>query len=158
MQHHERLVTRLQRMHPGMVLERLQQRTDELSRQLALGIRGKLQTGRQQQLMLTQRLRSAVPVARVTQYNGIVSAARFRLTNAMRHRLQTTTSRLSVAAGELHAVSPLATLERGYAVIQHADNGAVLRNAADIAEGDRIQARLARGILQARVEKILRKP
>ena len=45
MQRHERLTARLQRMHPGIVLERLQQRTDELSRQLALAMRGNLQTG-----------------------------------------------------------------------------------------------------------------
>lgn len=156
-QRHERLVARLQRTHPGIVLQRLQQRTDELSRQLALAMRGNLQTGRQYQQLLTQRLRSAVPAARVAQCNNIVSAARLRLANAIRHRLQLTGSRLSIAAGELHAISPLATLERGYAVVQHADSGAVLRNAADVVEGDRIQARLARGILQARVEKILRK-
>lgn len=157
MQRLERLAARLQRAHPGMVLERLQQRTDELTRQLALAMRGNLQNSRQHQQVLIQRLRSAVPAARITRYGSIVSAAQLRLVNAIRHRLQMTAGRLSVAAGELHAISPLATLERGYAVVQHADSGRLVRSASDVAEGDRIQARLAQGILEARVEKILRK-
>jgi len=157
MQRHERLAARLQRTHPGIVLERLQQRTDELNRQLALAMRGNLQNSRQRQQMLIQRLRSAVPAARITRCSSVVSAAQLQLVNAIRHRLQMTAGRLSVAAGELHAVSPLATLERGYAVVQHADSGRLVRSANDVVEGDRIQARLARGILEARVEKILRK-
>jgi exodeoxyribonuclease VII large subunit len=157
MQRHERLAARLQRTHPGIVLERLQQRTDELSRQLALTMRGNLQNSRQRQQMLIQRLRSAVPAARITQYSSVVSAAQLRVVNAIRYRLQMTTGRLSVIAGELHAVSPLATLERGYAVVQHADSGRLVRGANDVVAGDRIRARLARGILEARVEKILRK-
>jgi exodeoxyribonuclease VII large subunit len=157
MQRHERLAARLQRTHPGIVLERLQQRTDELSRQLVLAMRGNLQSSRQRQQMLMQRLRSAVPAARITQYSSVVSAAQLRLVNAIRHRLQMAAGRLSMAAGELHAVSPLATLERGYAVVQHADSGRLVRSVNDVVKGDRIQARLARGILEARVEKILRK-
>jgi exodeoxyribonuclease VII large subunit len=155
---HGQLLARLERAHPGTVLRQLQQRTDDLCRQLAVAMRANLQRHRQREQVLNHRLQSAVPAARVARYIGIVNTSRLRLANAIRQRLQIDISRLSVAAGELHAVSPLATLERGYAVVQHAGTGAVLRNVNDIAEGDRIQARLAQGTLHARVEKILRKP
>ncbi len=51
----------------------------------------------------------------------------------------------------LNAVSPLATLERGYAIVSTED-GEILRNAADVAPGTLIEARLAHGSLRAKVE------
>ena len=53
----------------------------------------------------------------------------------------------------LHSVSPLATLERGYAIVLDAEGRAVTQ-AGDLAVGDEIRARLSRGGFTARVEKI----
>ena len=47
-------------------------------------------------------------------------------------------------------VCPLATLERGYAIVTRAD-GSVLQDAAEARAGDEIEARLRRGSLKARV-------
>jgi exodeoxyribonuclease VII large subunit len=51
----------------------------------------------------------------------------------------------------LNAVSPLATLDRGYAIVI-GDEGAILRDAADARPGTLIEARLARGVIRAKVE------
>jgi exodeoxyribonuclease VII large subunit len=51
----------------------------------------------------------------------------------------------------LHAVSPLATLERGYAIVQ-IEGGDILRNAAHAKPGTLIEARLAKGRIRAKVE------
>ncbi|GHS87846.1 exodeoxyribonuclease 7 large subunit [Actinomycetota bacterium] len=51
-------------------------------------------------------------------------------------------------AAQVRALSPAATLERGYAVVQRAD-GAVLRDPADVSAGDALRVRLARGELGA---------
>ena len=51
----------------------------------------------------------------------------------------------------LNAVSPLATLDRGYAIVS-VEGGAILRNAADAAPGTIIDARLAHGSIRAKVE------
>lgn len=53
---------------------------------------------------------------------------------------------------QLAALSPLAILERGYALIFNAD-GTVVKDAKDVEAGGEISARLARGTLTARVEK-----
>ena len=45
----------------------------------------------------------------------------------------------------LDAVSPLATLGRGFAVVSRADDGALLRDARRRRPGTEIEARLARG-------------
>ena len=52
---------------------------------------------------------------------------------------------------QVAALSPAATLERGYAVVQRAD-GAVVRSPDDVAPGELVGVRLARGAIEARVE------
>jgi exodeoxyribonuclease VII large subunit len=52
----------------------------------------------------------------------------------------------------LNAVSPLATLDRGYAIVS-TEAGGILRDAAHAKPGTIIEARLARGRLRAKVEE-----
>jgi exodeoxyribonuclease VII large subunit len=51
----------------------------------------------------------------------------------------------------LHAISPLATVARGYSILQHAD-GRIVRNVDDAATGETLRARLHDGQLRLRVE------
>ena len=53
--------------------------------------------------------------------------------------------RLALAARTLDAVSPLATLGRGFAVVSRVADGTLLRDAAQAPVGTEIEARLARG-------------
>ncbi|WTM16227.1 exodeoxyribonuclease VII large subunit [Isoptericola halotolerans] len=53
-------------------------------------------------------------------------------------------------AGQVRALSPASTLDRGYAVVQRGD-GAVVRDAAEVAAGDAVRVRLATGALDAEV-------
>jgi exodeoxyribonuclease VII large subunit len=48
-------------------------------------------------------------------------------------------------------VSPLATLERGFAIVTRVDDDSLVRAAADTRAGDEIRTRLGRGALRARV-------
>jgi exodeoxyribonuclease VII large subunit len=59
-------------------------------------------------------------------------------------------TRYGHAVERLQAASPLAILERGYAIVTGPD-GAVLREAVAVTAGDRLRVRLARGALGARV-------
>ena len=59
--------------------------------------------------------------------------------------------RLRGLARSLHAVSPLATVARGYAILQH-DDGRIVRSVGDAAAGDALDARLVDGRLRVRVE------
>jgi exodeoxyribonuclease VII large subunit len=52
----------------------------------------------------------------------------------------------------LNAVSPLATLDRGYAIVLD-EHGKILRDAADAADGAIIEARLAAGRIRAKVQR-----
>ncbi|HEU5326193.1 MAG TPA: exodeoxyribonuclease VII large subunit [Candidatus Limnocylindria bacterium] len=66
---------------------------------------------------------------------------------AERRRLQ-----LDAAAEGLRTLSPMATLDRGYAIARTAD-GAILRDASVVAAGDALQVVLGRGTVETRVER-----
>jgi exodeoxyribonuclease VII large subunit len=61
-------------------------------------------------------------------------------------------SALDRAAARLQALSPRATLARGYAIVRAGD--AVLRDASEVAAGARVEVELAHGALGARVEDV----
>jgi exodeoxyribonuclease VII large subunit len=75
------------------------------------------------------------------------------LSRHMQHRIAVLRSRWSIVTRTLDAVSPLATLHRGYAIVTDAQN-LVLTDATQIAVGMQINARLAIGNLVARVDAV----
>ena len=71
---------------------------------------------------------------------------------AMRNLLLRRRSRLDQLEHQLKALSPVAILERGYALVFDSA-GKLVKNATQVDPGDEISARLAHGALTARVEK-----
>ena len=55
----------------------------------------------------------------------------------------------------LHAVSPLATLDRGYAIVLDSD-GKAMTDVSGTKPGDEIRARLSKGELVASVNKVIK--
>ncbi len=142
---------RLRRVHPGAVLRELQQKADELHSALSRHLLRLREQRSMQVTVLQQRLRRAAPAARVAGLRDRKDAGRRRLALAIRHRLETARRAAAALSGNLHAVSPLATLERGYAIVRLAGQTAVLRDAGDVRTGDEIEAQLARGSITATV-------
>lgn len=68
-------------------------------------------------------------------------------------RLDVAASRFRLAVGALDALSPLAVLERGYALAQD-ENGRLVRDTAEVKIGDSLRLRLAKGALRCSVEEI----
>lgn len=77
-----------------------------------------------------------------------------RLADAARRSLESVVVAQTAAIGRLsaqvRALSPAATLARGYAVVQRTD-GAVVRRPAEVAAGDALRVRLAEGEISAAV-------
>ena len=67
-------------------------------------------------------------------------------------RLERRRMQLASVADAMRALSPAATLDRGYAVARTAD-GRILRDPADVAAGDALQVTVARGTVDTRVER-----
>ncbi len=75
-----------------------------------------------------------------------------RLVAAARTVLVQRSGRLNQLKGQLGALSPLAILDRGYALVFDA-SGTLLKDAARVKAGDEISARLAKGSLTATVKR-----
>jgi exodeoxyribonuclease VII large subunit len=73
--------------------------------------------------------------------------------DAMSARLEAARQRLGLAVASLDALSPLAVLQRGYAIALD-KNGRLLRDCGTVVIGDAVRLRLARGRLDCRVEGV----
>jgi exodeoxyribonuclease VII large subunit len=93
----------------------------------------------------------ARPQVMLDQHATDVAGLRDRATRCLDHRLDTARGELRQTVARLRALSPAATLHRGYAIVQRAD-GQVLRVAAEVTKGDPLRVRLAEGELTATVD------
>jgi exodeoxyribonuclease VII large subunit len=90
---------------------------------------------------------------RLAATRGRLQILQLELGRHMQQRIEVLQSRWSIAARTLDAVSPLATLQRGYAIVTDAGER-VLTDAARAKIGSQVHARLAQGRLIARVEAV----
>jgi len=144
-------------MHRGFrkldaLVRRRHQQLDELSSSLGITLRLKLGSARQrlartggQMASFDLRGRAATLRRRVEQQSECLRAALVRALVTKRHRYEK-------AKLQLEERSPLALLERGYAIAYDA-SGKVLRSADQVQVGEDIGVRLARGQLDARVRE-----
>ncbi|MFC8846121.1 MULTISPECIES: exodeoxyribonuclease VII large subunit [unclassified Micromonospora] len=93
----------------------------------------------------------ARPQVMVEQRAADVTALRQRAGRTLHHRLGAAQDELRHTLARLRALSPAATLERGYAIVQRAD-GHVVRAAGEVGRGDPLRVRLAEGELAATVD------
>jgi exodeoxyribonuclease VII large subunit len=76
-----------------------------------------------------------------------------QMVRAVRGAVENNSNRLALLAGRLNALSPLSTLARGYCIVSGPD-GALLREARQVKEGDSVTVHLYRGILDCTVREI----
>jgi exodeoxyribonuclease VII large subunit len=162
--HLAHLQTRLGNCAPQRRLDQTKEALAALETRLIAACRRGQQAlaGRIEQL--TARLHEATPARRLPVLDAARRSLATRLDLAMANRLERSRTRLSTVSRTLEAVSPLATLGRGYAIVHRLDAadgadgqpGEIVRSSAQLRPGDRISARLKSGRLTARVEGVER--
>lgn len=145
------MAQRLQVSHPGARLQQHAQRLDDLEQRLRLALRSAVVARQHRLEALGTRLWRENPRHRLDALCAQAATLRERLANSIARRMNALEQRLALAARTLDAVSPLATLGRGFAVVSRVSDGSVLRDAAQAPPGTEIEARLARGRVRARV-------
>ncbi len=141
--------------HPGRRLQERGQRLDELERRLRHALQSHLQRAEQRLQHQFQRLQRHTPAHRLEQLRERLKPLAPRLQRAMSQQLQGRGQRLAAASATLEAVSPLATLHRGYAIVSRVEDGELLREAHRAKPGDTIEARLGRGRLLCHVNEVI---
>jgi exodeoxyribonuclease VII large subunit len=138
-------------MHPGARLQQQEQRLDDLEQRLIGSMRTTLQKDRSRVSEALASLLQHSPERRVREFGLRHQSLEARLENALKNALARAENRLALAARTLNTVSPLATLDRGFAIVTRAADGALITDAGSVNAGDEIDARVARGKIRARV-------
>ncbi|WP_415355383.1 exodeoxyribonuclease VII large subunit [Halioglobus sp. Uisw_031] len=139
--------------HPGAQLRERAQRLDELEQRLLLAQKNVLLRHRGAVALLENRVMAQSPLPRLEQLQRDTLLRRKQLETAMRQRLQDCGNRLTHMAQMLDSLSPLGTLQRGYAIVTDS-NGLVVREAGSVSIGDEIEARVANGRLGLTVKRV----
>jgi exodeoxyribonuclease VII large subunit len=148
------LERRLAQQHPGQRMKQRMQRLDELELRLQRAqarSRARLSDCLRECAAKLARLSPAVRIAGQLELAASLAG---RLAVQAQRSLEAQRNRLGAGMRALHAVSPLATLERGYAIVSRAD-GTILHDAAGVMPGEEIGARLAKGRLEAVVKRAI---
>lgn len=138
---------------PRRRVEEHAQRLDELMRRLPQAMESLFALRRARLAHVTAALAAATPARRILFSAQRLHAQTQRLHAALPAYLERRQARLREAERTLRAVSPAATLERGYAIVRTAD-GTLARDAAQFTPGARLEAQLARGSVGAVVDEV----
>jgi len=130
----------------------LQQRFDEATLRATQAMAGNLTRLRHRERMLHTRLVKVDLRLAIARRREILAGKKNRLRSGARSLLQRMRSRLELDMGRMNALSPLAILQRGYAICRNRQ-GLILRDAGLVTPGDRVEVKLARGELDCRVEQ-----
>ncbi len=139
-------------VHPGQRLHELSQRTDDLTLRMQTAIFSLLNLKATRFQGLASLLRPLSPALRFAAQTGQVGFLQQRLRAAMERQQMAALARINAANRALRAVSPLGTLERGYAIVSRLPERTLVRSVNQAHPGAQIEARLACGYLYCRVE------
>jgi exodeoxyribonuclease VII large subunit len=111
--------------------------------------------------MLAQRLRTLresyilrQPLNLVTQYEQMIDDLRKDITIRIEHLVRMRQEGFNLMAQKLEALSPLAILTRGYSITSRLPDGMIVKDAAQLKKGDKVETKLGRGKFTGTVEEL----
>ena len=140
-------------IRPDEFIRMMQQRLRGLAKRLRFGKSAVLNKASALLAAKQARLYARSPLTRLQTLRLRCRHDQEKLIAAGRNKIRHCRQHLQQAAQGLNTLSPLATLERGYAILQRED-ATLVRSADQVKPGERLQARLRDGSLACRVEKV----
>ena len=128
------------------------QRVDEMVRRAERALLGRLEHGRAAHQRLRERAEAFHWERQIAARRERLARRSDRLQALLRGTMDQRRSDLGRLASQMEALSPLAVLGRGYALVWDEGAGALLRDAADTEEGRLLRIQLHRGAIRATVE------
>jgi exodeoxyribonuclease VII large subunit len=150
----DHLSHRLTQQHPEVKLRAQRRELITVTAQLARAVQRSIQSRQSRLQELHYRLQLRHPQRLVQQQSQLLLNSRQRLQDLLRGHLSQARGSLQQLARTLNAVSPLATLDRGYAVLSQVDNPAVISRASGLQAGQQISAQLADGRLYCSIDRV----
>jgi exodeoxyribonuclease VII large subunit len=136
--------------HPGQQLQEQSQHLDHLEIRLQRGLLQQLQQHESRFQHLLSRFQQHSPDHNLNLFALQLQHIKQQFLACAAQAFQHQQRELNRLSGLLHSVSPLNTLNRGYAIVRHGSNR-VLQNAIDTRVGDKISAQLKQGSIDCEV-------
>lgn len=140
----KRLQSKLYLLHPSHKIQMAQQRTDELSQKLHMRLSRLISDKRQYQQMLTQRLQSHSPAQNLLMQKQHLETLHNRLNQSYQKGFEGNQQKLGQLVEKLNLVSPLATLQRGYAIATN-QHGEVITETKQVNSGEPLNIKVSNG-------------
>jgi exodeoxyribonuclease VII large subunit len=125
-------------------IDKTSQRLDDALGAIERVFNRRLKSSRSNLDRLSSRLSEADLARALSARRNALYGLNARLQSSLRERLRSGGEQVSIAAGKLNSLSPLAVLGRGYAIAFDA-RGRVIKRAADVGRGDRLRVRVDEG-------------
>ena len=132
----------------------LQTHLQRLFSQLQRNQQRRVQVAGEHLRRLQQRLENQRPTNRLQQKAQRLDELELRLQAATQRYLARRHDKLNIQAGKLHALSPLAVLERGYGITRMADTGQVVRNTEALRLGETVVTQLKDGRFESIITRV----
>ncbi|MGB1261912.1 MAG: exodeoxyribonuclease VII large subunit [Cognaticolwellia sp.] len=147
---HTSLTHRLSQVHPEQQLQNKQQKSDELTMRLQSLISREFIQLQHKPKYLAQRLLTAAPTSQIKQSLQQVNQLEAKLIDAQQRLLVNKRESFSHQCEQLHIVSPLATIARGYSITRDNKHN-VVKSIKGIKPADSITIEVLDGVISAEV-------
>jgi exodeoxyribonuclease VII large subunit len=129
-------------------------RLDRDGRRLRAATLGLVDRAARQLSRARESLRAHAPSARLLAHRVRLEAAANALQRGIAAHATGSAARLAAVSARLDALSPLAVLSRGYAIVYREPGGAIVRRAREVSGGDALRLRVAEGEIDATVSAV----
>lgn len=140
--------------HPRRQLQDWMQRLDEIQLRQHNTMRTVMRQQHTRLQYAQQRLRLGNPLLRLERQSQQLAYLWQRSLRNIQQALQHKQQQLALHAHALDTISPLATLQRGYAIATRARDELIIRNCTQVNAGEAIDVRLGRGQLHCTIDSI----
>ncbi|MDZ4289896.1 MAG: exodeoxyribonuclease VII large subunit [Prosthecobacter sp.] len=137
---------------PQRLVLAAEQQADDLDNRLCSGIREQWRLLADALVERQQVLSRYHPQVLITEAGHRVETSAHRLTQTLQHRLDRLEDQLQARSDVLRNLGPESVLSRGFSYTTNAD-GKVLKDAAEVAEGEELVTQLFKGVVRSRAKK-----
>jgi exodeoxyribonuclease VII large subunit len=133
------------------LLRQLEQRLDDVGFRIENAINQQLRARQRHVAEFSASVLRHDPRQQLAHARGHFDACRSRLHRTLERTIEAARARLGALDAQLNSLSPLAVLDRGYALVLDAQ-GSLVRSIRQVAPGDNLRTRLGDGAFTSRVE------
>jgi len=140
--------------HPKQRLMELIQRTDEYSMRLKHHAEQQISNKKVSLTEISGKINELNPAHKIARQIEKVNVLQIQFKRSINRTLEKANDEISSLGHMLNTVSPISTLERGYAIVTEQKTNSIVTNSNKLKSGDQLRIRLATSEIESTVDKI----